>query len=36
MTLPESIGDLFSLKELRLYKNKLTTLPESIDYHKNG
>ncbi|MHA1252430.1 MAG: leucine-rich repeat domain-containing protein [Candidatus Helarchaeota archaeon] len=30
MTLPESIGDLKSLKILWLYDNKLTTLPESI------
>jgi len=30
MTLPEFIGNLSSLKELRLYHNKLSTLPESI------
>ena len=29
-TLPESIGNLSSLKELYLYDNQLTTLPESI------
>jgi len=34
-TLPESIGNLFSLKELDLANNQLTTLPESISNLKS-